>query len=96
MAGKKPVTASRAQSILKRRAKKRAAGEKKRAEHYGKGDKLIRKVSSTLQALASSHPSPAGKKRANLALKQLQQAHTAFGDACLCQSSQPTFNQDES
>lgn len=94
MAGKKPVSAAQVHKHLQKRAKKKAIGEKRRAQHYSRGDKLLKKVSSTLKKIAAAHPNSASRKQAKLALRQLNDAHTAFGDACMCQGSGPTFNGD--
>lgn len=94
MAGKKPLSAAQVHKHLQKRAKKKAAGEKRRARHYSRGDRLLKKVSGTLKKIAATHPSPSSRKQAKLALKQLNDAHTAFGDACMCQGSGPTFNGD--
>ena len=86
MAGKKPITAATFQKRTQRRAKKEAAGAKKKARHYAKGDKLMRQVSKTLQDIAKSHPNPKARKQAKLAVQKLGQAQHAFGSAGLCQS----------
>lgn len=91
MAGKKAPSASRFQQHARKHAKKAAASAQKRARHYSKGDKLMKKVSKTLANIAASHPNPKAKKQAKLALKQLQQAHTEFGSAGMCADT-PTYN----
>lgn len=84
MAGKKPVSPVKFRKQHQSRAKRAAADAKKRAQHYSKGDKLIKQVSKTLKKVAANHPHPQAKKQVKLALKQLNQAHAAFGDAGLC------------
>jgi hypothetical protein len=84
MAGKKPVSAASFHKAAKTRAKKAAVSAKKRAQHYAKGDKLMKQVSKTLGGIAKTHPSPKARKQAKLALKQLGEAHTAFGSAGMC------------
>lgn len=84
MAAKKPVSAASFKKKSQARAKKAAASAKKRAQHYAKGDKLMKRVSNTLQNIAKTHPNPKAKKQAKLALKQLNQAHTEFGSAGQC------------
>lgn len=86
MAGKKLVSAATFQKRTQRRAKKELAGAKKKAQHYSKGDKLMKQVSKTLQDIAKTHPNPKAKKLAKLAVKKLDQAQDAFGSAGLCQS----------
>lgn len=94
MAAKKPVSAASFKKKSQARAKKAAASAKKRAQHYAKGDKLVKQVSKTLQSIAKSHPDPKAKKQARLALKQLDQAHNAFGSAGMCADT-PTFNNSD-
>lgn len=94
MANKKPLSSAQVHKHLQKRAKKEVTGEKKRAQHYGQGDKLMRQVSTTLKKIAATHPNPAGKKQANMALKQLNAAHTAFGNACMCQGGD-VYGQDD-
>jgi hypothetical protein len=84
MATKKPVSAASFKKKSQARAKKAAASANKRAQHYAKGDKLMKQVSSTLQNIAKTHPNPKAKKQAKLALKKLSQAHTEFGSAGQC------------
>jgi hypothetical protein len=84
MAGKKPVSASTFHKQAQSRAKKTVASAKKRAQHYSKGDKLVKQVSKTLQQIAKTHPNPKAKMQAKLAIKQLKQAHTEFGSAGQC------------
>lgn len=84
MAAKKPVSAASFHKQVQKRAKKATASAKKRAQHYAKGDKLMKRVSNTLQNIAKTHPNPKAKKQAKLALKQLNQAHTEFGSAGQC------------
>lgn len=84
MAAKKPVSASSFKKRTQARAKKAAASANKRAQHYAKGDKLMKQVSNTLQNIAKTHPNPKAKKQAKLALKKLNQAHTEFGSAGQC------------
>jgi len=86
MAGKKPVSPATFHKRTQRRAKKELAGAKKRAQHYSKGDKLMKQVSKTLQNIANTHPNPKAKKQAKLAVKKLGQAQHAFGSAGLCQN----------
>jgi hypothetical protein len=93
MAGKKPVSAASFQKKAQIRAKKAAASAKKRAQHYAKGDKLMKQVSQTLGSIAKTHPNPKARKQAKLALKKLGDAHTAFGSAGMCAGS--TFNNDD-
>ncbi len=92
MAGKKPKSPARVRKLLQKRAKKKLVGETKRAQRYSHGDKLIGKVSTTLKKIAATHPNSAARKQAKTALKQLNDAHAAFGDACLCQGDDPTYN----
>jgi hypothetical protein len=84
MAAKKPVSAASFKKKSQARTKKAAASASKRAQHYAKGDKLMKQVSNTLKNIAATHPSPNAKKRAKLALKKLQEAHSAFGNAGTC------------
>lgn len=86
MAGKKPVSPATFHQRTHRRAKKELAGAKKRAQHYSKGDKLVKQVSKTLLDIAKTHPHPKAKKQAKLAIKKLGQAQHAFGSAGLCQN----------
>jgi hypothetical protein len=77
--------------LLKGKAAAKTA--KARAQHYSRGDKLVKQVSDTLQKIAASHPSPAAKKQAKLALKKLGEAQNCFGTASMCQGgSDPTWN----
>ncbi|MGE5625788.1 MAG: hypothetical protein ACM3ZT_09600 [Bacillota bacterium] len=87
MAGKKPVTATKFRRVHQARAKRAASDAKKRVQHYSKGEKLIKQVSKTLKQIAASHPHPKGKKQVKLAIKQLKQAHAAFGNAGMCADS---------
>lgn len=57
-----------------------------RAEHYANGTDLLKKVSDTLQQIAATHPDPAAKQQADLALNRLTEAQGAFGTASLCQT----------
>jgi hypothetical protein len=84
MAGKKPVSPTKFRKQHQARAKRAAASAKKRSQHYSKGDKLIKQVSKTLNQIATSHPHPKAKKQAKLAIRQLKQAHAAFGNAGMC------------
>ena len=84
MAGKKPVSPATFHKQVQKRAKKATASAKKRAKHYAKGDRLMKQVSKTLQNIAKTHPNPKAKKQAKLALKQLGQAHSEFGNAGQC------------
>lgn len=84
MAGKKPVSAASFHKQVQKRAKNASTSAKKRAQHYAKGDKLMRQVSKTLKDIAATHPNPRAKKQAKLALKQLHEAHSAFGSAGTC------------
>jgi hypothetical protein len=93
MAGKKPVSAASFQKKAHTRAKKAAASAKKRAQHYSKGDKLMKQVSKTFGDVARTHPNPKARKQATLALKKLKDAHSAFGSAGMCAGS--TFNNDD-
>lgn len=93
MAAKKPVSAASFKKKSQARAKKAAAGAKKRAQHYAKGDKLMKQVSKTLQGIAKTHPNPKAKKQAKLALKKLGEAHNAFGSAGMCAGA--TFTGDD-
>ncbi len=93
MAGKKPVSAASFQKKAQTRAKKAAASAKKRAQHYAKGDKLMKQVSQTLGNIAKTHPNQQARKQAKLALKKLSEAHTAFGSAGMCAGA--TFNSDD-
>jgi hypothetical protein len=86
MAAKKPVSAKTFKKHAQTRAKKAASSAAKRAQHYSKGDKLVKQVSNTLQQIAKSHPNPKAKKQAKLALKKLGQAQAAFGSAGMCAS----------
>lgn len=86
MAAKKPVSPATFKKRAENRAKKTLVGANKRAQHYAKGDKLMKQVSQTLNHIAKSHPDPKAKKRAKLAIKKLGQAQHAFGSAGLCQS----------
>jgi uncharacterized lipoprotein YehR (DUF1307 family) len=92
MAGKKPVSAATFHKRTQRRAKKELAGAKKKAQHYSKGDKLMKQVSKTLLDIAKTHPHHKAKKQAKLAIKKLGQAQHAFGSAGLCQSD--VFNNE--
>jgi len=93
MAAKKPVSAASFKKRAQARAKKAASSANKRAQHYAKGDKLMKQVSKTLQNIANSHPNPKAKKQAKMALKKLGEAHDAFGNAGMCAES--TFNGGE-
>jgi|GEM_PF-2959391 len=84
MAGKKALSPAKFRKQHQARAKRAAAVAKKRAADYSKGDKLIKQVSRTLKKVAASHPHPQAKKQVKLALKQLHQAHAAFGNAGAC------------
>lgn len=86
MAGKKPVSAATFHKRTQRRAKKELAGAKKKAQHYSKGDKLMKQVSKTLQNIAKTHHNPSAKKQARLAVRKLGEAQHAFGAAGLCQN----------
>jgi hypothetical protein len=57
-----------------------------RAQHYANGTDLLKQVSDTLQKIAATHPDPAAKQQANLAVNHLRDAHSAFGVASLCQN----------
>jgi hypothetical protein len=92
MAVKKPVSASSFKKRTQARAKKAAASANKRAQHYAKGDRLMRQVSKTLQNIAKTHPHPKAKKQAKLALRQLNQAHSEFGSAGQCAGSGDVFD----
>ncbi|HEY4128698.1 MAG TPA: hypothetical protein VGN70_11665 [Gammaproteobacteria bacterium] len=86
MAAKKPISAATFKKRSQARAKKAATGAAKRAQHFSKGDKLVKQVSSTLQQIAKSHPNTKAKKQAKLAVQKLGQAQHAFGAAGLCQN----------
>lgn len=86
MAAKKPVSPATFKKRAQSRAKKDVAGANKRAQHYAKGDKLMKQVSKALHNIAKSHPNPKAKKQATLAIKKLGAAQHAFGSAGLCQS----------
>ncbi|HEX7965996.1 MAG TPA: hypothetical protein VF651_09780 [Gammaproteobacteria bacterium] len=91
MAGKKTVSPAKLQKHARSHAKKAAASAKKRAQHYSKGDKLMKQVSKTLGKIAATHPNPKAKKQAKMALRQLNEAHAAFGSASMCADT-PTYN----
>jgi hypothetical protein len=86
MAAKKPISAVTFKKRSQARAKKAATSASKRAQHYSKGEKLVKHVTKTLQQIAKSHPNPKAKKQAQLAVKKLGQAQNAFGSAGLCQN----------
>lgn len=92
MAGKKPVSPTTFHKRTQRRAKKEVAGATKKAKHYAKGDRLMKQVSKTLLNMAKTHPNPAAKKQAKMAVKKLGEAQHAFGSAGLCQSD--VFNNE--
>lgn len=92
MAGKKKHSSRQYQKHAQRRAKTAVATVRKRVKDYNQGDKLVKKVSSTLKQIAKTHPTSAGRKQAKMALRQLNDAHAAFGSACLCQGGD-IFNQ---
>jgi hypothetical protein len=92
MAAKKPVSAASFKKKSQARAKKAASSASKRAQHYAKGDKLMKQVAKTLKNVAATHPNPTAKKKAKLALQQLQEAHSAFGSAGTCADG-GTFDQ---
>jgi Tat protein secretion system quality control protein TatD with DNase activity len=94
MAGKKVPSAATLHKRAKKRATKQLAIAKKRVQDYQRAGKLVQQVSSTLKKVAASHPNPAARKQAKLALKKLGQAHDAFGSACLCQGNDPTWSLD--
>jgi Skp family chaperone for outer membrane proteins len=94
MAAKKPVSATSFKKKSQTRAKKAVVSANKRAQHYAKGDKLMKQVSQTLNSIAKSHPNPKAKKQAKLALKKLGQAHTEFGSAGMCADANFTGNED--
>lgn len=87
----KPLTAASFSKHTQKRARKHVESAKKRAQHYSRGDKLLKKASKTLQMMAAAHPNPKTRKQAKSALRQLNDAHTAFGSASMCADS-PTFN----
>ena len=93
MAGKKKPSATRYKKQAQKRAKRQLANAKKRVQDYNRADRLTKQVSTTLKKIAATHPSPAGRKQAKLALRQLHDAHAAFGDACMCQGTD--FGQDD-
>ena len=102
MARNKPLTSAQHRKSMERRLKGKspalkgkatAKTVKARAAQYDRGDKLVKQVSATLRKIASSHPNPAAKKQAKLALKKLGEARSAFGIASMCQGgSDPTWN----
>lgn len=92
MKSKKPVSASSFQKKARKHVQKSASNAKKRAQHYSKGDKLVKQVSKTLRNIATTHPNPKSRKQAKLALKQLNQAHSEFGSASMC--ADPVFDND--
>ena len=84
MAGKKPLSPYRFHKQTQKRARKAVADAKKRARHYTTGDRLIKQVTKTLKKVATTHPHPKARKQVKMALKQLNQAHTEFGNAGMC------------
>lgn len=96
---KKTLSASsfhkQAHTRAQKRAKKVAANAKKRAQNYNRGDKLIKQASKTLNKVAASHPNPRARKQAKQAVRQLNEAHKAFGSASMCMEG-PTFTNDQS
>lgn len=94
MAGKTKHSPRQYQRHAQKRAKRTVATVKKRVQDYNQGDKLVKKVSNTLKQIAKSHPSATGRKQAKMALKQLNDAHAAFGSACLCQGGD-VFGQND-
>ena len=96
MAGKKPLSPANfrkkvekhikgQRSLLK--GKKASSNAKARAKHYGRGDKLVKQVTATLNKIAATHPNKSARNQAKLAIRKLNDAETAFGSACMCQSS---------
>ena len=94
MAGKPKHSPRKYQKHAQKRAKRAVATVKKRVQDYNQGDKLVKKVSNTLKQIAKTHPTAAGKKQAKMALRQLNDAHAAFGSACLCQGGD-IYNQTD-
>lgn len=92
---KKPLSPASFHKHAQKRAKKASASAKKRAQHYSRGDKLLKQASRTLNKVASSHPNPRARKQAKLAVKQLTEAHKAFGSASMC-ADFPTYGSTES
>jgi hypothetical protein len=88
---KKPLSPASLHKHAQSRAKKASASAKKRAQHYGRGDKLLKQATKTLNKVASSHPNPKARKQAKQAVRQLNEAHAAFGSASMCADS-PTYN----
>lgn len=94
MASKKRPTAANYKRKAQKRAKRQLANAKRRVQDYNRGEKLTHQVAKTLQKIAATHPTAAGKKQAKMALRKLNDAHSAFGDACMCQGVD--FGQDDS
>src|SRR5579859_2204412 len=95
MAGKKPLSpASFRKKVEKHikgqravlKGKKASANAKARTKHYSKGDKLVKQVAATLNKIAASHPNKNARKQAKLAVRKLNDAESAFGTACMCQT----------
>jgi len=94
MAGKKRPSTSTYHKSVQKRAKRQVAYAKRRISDFSQGDKLVKQVSKTLKTVAAKHPDPASRKKIRLALKQLNDAHHAFGNACMCQTSD-VYNQGD-
>lgn len=88
---KKPLSPASFHKHNQKRVKKAHASAKKRAQHYSRGDKLLKQASRTLSKVAASHPNPKARKQAQLAVKQLTDAHAAFGSASMCADT-PVYN----
>lgn len=95
MAGKKPLSPANfrkkvtkhikgQRSLLK--GKKASANATARAKHYGRGDRLVKQVADTLNKIAATHPNKNARAQAKLAVRKLNDAESAFGSACMCQS----------
>lgn len=101
MAGKKRKKSKKALSPAsvhkhaQKHAKKVAASAKKRAQHYSRGDKLLKEASKTLNKVAASHPNPTTRKQAKFAVRKLDEAHKAFGSASMC-ADVPVYGDTES
>lgn len=95
MAGKKPLSPANFRKKVEKhikgqkavlRGKKAVTNAKQRTKHYAKGDKLVKDVAATLNKIATTHPNPKARKQAKLAIRKLNDAETAFGSACMCQT----------
>lgn len=72
------------------KARKQADGM---AEHFSNGEQMLADASATLRDIAESHPDPEKRKAADLAIKKLDDAATAFSIGATCAGA--VWNADE-